>query len=205
MPNTVTLLAFLIALALCPAPIRAQQRVATHVDSVRAARDANNLQDEVIPITLTFVSGKHVTAWLGYSDRALTHYYGTFNGYTSCITKQVDCYETDPTALPHPILKAVQAERLAAIEVKGPLQTHRFVALHNRRGKPLGMLAENLAKPGPMELFGYAKTKDDMLIPIPLPGVVFLVSTGTHEKYFWYVRLAGDELHEVPGGNGEMA
>lgn len=203
MPNTTThlfLLAFLVVLALRPAPTRAQQRVATHIDSVRAARDANNPKDEVQPVTLTFVSGKRTKAWLG--DNTLRM--GTMDGYVSCFLDRVDCYETDPAALPRPLLKTVQAERLSAIEVKGPTKNNRFVALHNRRGKPLGILAENLAKPGPMELFGYAKTKNDMLIPVPLPGVVFLIPTGTHEKYFWYVRLAGGELHEVPGGNGEM-
>ncbi|WP_426058255.1 hypothetical protein [Hymenobacter sp. B1770] len=78
---------------------------------------------------------------------------------------------------------------------------HTLEALY-MRGKPLKVLAENLATPGPMEIFGYAKTKNDMLIPIPLlPAGALLISTGTHEKYYWYVRTAGSELQEVPRGH----
>ena len=166
-------------------PAQAQQvpRAATHIDSLRATRDTGGT---FYPATLTFVSGKQVKAWLG--------------GYTTSFTDRVECYETSPDRIPRPELKAVSVERLTTLLVDG----HQFESLR-RKGKAIGLLAENVASPGPMELFGYAKTKNDMLVPIPLPvGGALFVSTGTHEKYFWYLRIRGGDIQEVPSGTSEL-
>lgn len=171
--------------------------VATHIDSLRAARSA---KIEYEPAILTFVSGKRVKAWLSFTAEFDI---GSIGGYITCFRDRVACYETDPEALPRPTPKAVSVERLMLMEVDGPQQKHRYELL-KRRGKSMGILAENLAQPGPMELFGYAETKNDMLIPIPLPYGVLLIPTGTHEKYHWYVRLNGGELEELPSGNGTL-
>lgn len=178
-------------------PLYAQQgpRVATHIDSLRATRDA---KVEYEPAVLTFASGKRVKAWLSFTAEFDI---GSVGGYITCFRDRVACYETDPAALPRPIPKAVSVERLTLLEVDGPQQKHRYELL-KRRGKSIGILAENLVQPGPMELFGYTETKNDMLIPIPLPYGVLLIPTGTHEKYHWYVRLNGGELQELPSGSG---
>ena len=152
--------------------------------SLRAARDGT---PTYFPALITFTSGKRVQTYLP--------------GYTTCFLERVECCETSPERLPRPPLKALNMDRVREMTVDG----HRFESLYFR-GKPLGLLAENLAGPGPVELFGYAKTKHDMLIPIPLPGVVVVVATGTHEKYYWYVRTGpGGALQEVSRGNGEFA
>ncbi|MFD2719401.1 hypothetical protein ACFST9_11795 [Hymenobacter monticola] len=160
------------------APARAQrpERVATRVDSLRAARDG---APTFFPAQFTFVSGKQVQ---GYVE-----------SYSTSLLDKVECYETPPDRLPRPKLKAIDIERLQSMAVDG----HTLVALQ-LHGKPLKMLAENVATPGPLALYGYAKTKNDMLIPIPLPVGALLISTGTHEKYYWYVRAYGGELQEVP-------
>ena len=158
-------------------------RVATHVDSLRAARDGKPVYVEVL---FTFASGKQVR---GYVD-----------SYTTCLLDRVECYELPPDRLPKPPLKAIGIERLKQMTVDG----HTLEALY-MKGKPLKILAENLAAPGPMQIFGYSKTKNDILIPIPLPigGAVF-ISTGTHDKYYWYVRTNGGELQELPRSQKEF-
>ncbi|RYU81091.1 hypothetical protein EWM57_07570 [Hymenobacter persicinus] len=165
-----------LAHAQTPAP------VATRVDSLRAARRGT---PEFYPAQLTFTNGRQVQAFLP--------------GYATCFLDRVECYETSPDRIPPPPLKAVAVERLRALSVDG----HHYESLV-LKGKPLGLLAENLGTPGPVELFGYAKTKNDMLIPVPL-AMPLLISTGTHEKYYWYVRTRGGELREVPRGDGEFA
>ena len=180
------LLGAILVGALVPAPAQAQRppRVATRIDSLRAARDG---APNYFPAQVTFTSGKQVQAYL------LT--------YSTCFLGRVECYDTSPERLPRPALKALDVDRVKEMTVDG----HRYESLY-LKGKPLGLLAENLAPPGPVELFGYAKTKNDMLIPIPLPGIVFVVSTGTHEKYYWYVRHGpGTALREVPRGGGDFA
>ena len=166
------------------APVRAQRpaRVATRIDSLRAARNA---KIEYVSVLFTFVSGKQVR---GYVD-----------AYSTCLLDQVACYELPPDRLPPPPLKAIGIERLKSMTVDG----HTLEALY-MKGKPMKILAENLAAPGPLQIFGYAKTKNDMLVPIPLPGPFgsgMWISTGTHEKYYWYVRVAGGELQELPRGH----
>lgn len=151
-------------------------RPATHVDSVRAARDG---QPTYFPALITFVSGKQV--------------HGYLDSYTTCQLDRVECYEVPPDRLPRPTAKAISIERLKSISVDG----HLLEALY-QNGKPLKMLAENLAAPGPLQIFGYAKTKNNIPIPIPLGPTPILISTGTHEKYYWYVRSVGGELQEVP-------
>jgi hypothetical protein len=153
--------------------------MATRVDSLRAARDGKPVYSTAL---FTFVSGKQVR---GYVD-----------GYNTCLLDQVECYELPPDRLPTPPVKAISIERLKSMSVDGHTLESLFM-----RGKPMKVLAENLATPGPMEIFGYAKTKHDMLVPIPLPGGGgIFVSTGTHEKYYWYVRTGGGELQELPRG-----
>jgi len=97
----------------------------------------------------------------------------------------------------------VSVERLQFLEVEGSFQKHRYELL-KKEGQSIGLLAENLAQPGPMELFGYSETKNDMLVPIPLPIGILLIPTGTHEKYHWYMRLNGGPLQQVPSGNDKM-
>ena len=159
------------------------ERAASRVDSLRAARDG---KPTYFPAVLTFVSGKQMPAFLP--------------AYTTCFVERVSCYDASPERIPPPSLKSLDVNRLVAMTVDG----HRYESLY-LNGKPLGLLAENLAPPGPIELFGYAKTKNDMLIPIPLVIPIW-VSTGTHDKYYWYLRAApGAALREVPRGGGEFA
>lgn len=154
--------------------------MATRIDSLRAARDG---KPTFFAAQFTFTGGKQVR---GYVE-----------GYSTCLLDQVECYEVAPDHLPK--LKAIGIERLQRMTVDG----HTLEALA-MRGKPMKILAENMATPGPMQIFGYAKTKNDMLISIPLPVGAVFVSTGTHEKYYWYVRTAGGELQEVPRGQKEF-
>jgi hypothetical protein len=165
-----------------PAHAQRTERAATRIDSLRAARDG---KPTYFPAQFTFASGKQVQ---GYVDT-----------YSTCLLDQVACYEVPPDRLPPPAIKAISIERLQRMSVDG----HTLEALY-LRGKPLRILAENLAAPGPMQIFGYAKTKNDMLIPIPMPVGALVVSTGTHEKYYWYVRLSGGELQEVPRGQKDF-
>lgn len=135
--------------------------VATRVDSLRAARDG---KPAFFTAQFTFTNGKQAR---GYVD-----------GCSTCLLDQVECYEAAPGHLPKPKLKAIGIERLQRMTVDG--HTLEALAMH---GKSMKILAENMATPGPMQIFGYAKTKNDMLIPIPLPVGAGFVSTGTHDKY----------------------
>jgi hypothetical protein len=164
----------------------AQQRpqVATRIDSLRAARDG---VPQTFPALITLTSGKQVRAYLP--------------SYTTCFVERIQCYDTAPDRIPRPPLRALEVNRVKAMTVDG----HQYESLY-LKGKPLGLLAENLAGPGPMQLFGYAKTKNDMLIPIPLGPIPIWVSTGTHDKYYWYLRTnPAEELREVPRGGSEFA
>ncbi|SFQ26896.1 hypothetical protein [Hymenobacter arizonensis] len=138
-------------------------RVATRVDSLRAARDG---KPTYFPAVFTFVSGKQARGYV--------------RDYRSNTTNQVRCYEQPPDVMPMPPVKVISIERLQSMTVDG----HTLESLH-MRGKPLKRLAENLATPGPMEIYGYSVSN----------------SNGTHEKYYWYVRKAGGELQEVPRGH----
>ncbi|MBO0360397.1 hypothetical protein J0X19_20720 [Hymenobacter sp. BT186] len=182
-------IAFAVGLALTLASAAQAQtpaRVATRVDSLRAARYGT---PSSVPAVFTFTTGKQVPAFLAY-DLPLP----------TCFLDQVACYETSPERIPPPPAKALSVERLKGMSVNG----HHYEALY-LKGKPLGLLAENLVAAGPVELFGYAKTKNDMLVPIPLPVGALIVSTGTHDKYYWYVRTQGGPLLEVPRGDNEFA
>lgn len=155
------------------------ERVAARVDSLRTARGG---KPAFFAAQFTFTSGKQVR---GYID-----------GYSTCLLDQVECYEAAPDHLPKP--KPIGIERLQRMTVDGHTLA---LAVH---GKSMKILAENMATPGPMQIFGYAKTKNDLLIPIPLPVGAGFVSTGTHDKHYWYVRTAGGELQEVPRGHKEF-
>lgn len=154
-------------------------RPATHIDSLRAAR---NQKLTYYLAQFTFANGREVRGYVDY--------------YSTCLFDRVNCYEVPPDRLPAPPVKAISIERLYRMTVDG----HTLEALE-LNGRPMKMLAENMATPGLLQIFGYAKTKNDMLIPIPLPvGGALFVSTGTHDKYYWYVRAEGGELKEVPRG-----
>lgn len=171
-----------LVLALASAALaQTPARTATRVDSLRAARHG---VPPYVSAVFTFTTGKQVNGFL---------YTGL--GLPTCFLDQVSCYETSPDQIPTPPIKAVSVERLRGMTTEG----HRYESLY-LKGKPLGLLAENLAAAGPLQIFGYAKTKNDMLIPIPLPVGAFVVSTGTHDKYYWYVRMAAGELLELPRG-----
>lgn len=158
-------------------PALAQQsRPATRVDSLRAVRDG---KPTYFTALFTLASGKQVSGYV--------------KEYSTCLLDRVECYEVPPDRLPPPAVKAISIERLRSLSVDG----HTLEAL-SIKNKPLGILAENLASPGPLQIFGYAKTKNDMLVPIPIGPPTLFISTGTHEKYYWYVRQAGGELREVP-------
>ncbi|WP_375416881.1 hypothetical protein [uncultured Hymenobacter sp.] len=151
-------------------------RAATRLDSLRAARDG---APTFFPALFTLSSGKQVRGYV--------------KEYSTCLLERVACYELPPDRLPPPPVKAISIERLRSLSVDG----HTLEAL-SIKGKPLGILAENLASPGPLQIYGYAKTKNDMLLPIPIGPPTIFVSTGTHEKYYWFVRQVGGELQEVP-------
>ena len=151
-------------------------RVATHADSVRAARNA---KIEYFPALFTLVSGKQVRGYV--------------TGYALFMHKQVECYETPPDQLPPPPMKALAIERIQTMAVEG----HTLDAL-TKNGKPLGMLAENMTPAAGTKTYGYFITKADMYIPIPLMPMVMLIPVGSHDKYFWYVQPAGGPIREVP-------
>ena len=151
-------------------------RVATHADSVRAARNA---PIAYVPAVFTLVSGKQVRGYV--------------TGYTLFMREQVECYETPPDQLPPPKPKALSIERIQTMSVEG----HTLDAL-TRNGKPLKMLAENMAPGAATKIYGYFITKADMYIPIPLPVGAYVIPVGSHDKYFWYVQPAGGTIREVP-------
>jgi hypothetical protein len=151
-------------------------RVATHADSVRAAR---NKPITYAPAVFTLASGKQVRGYV--------------TGYTLFMREQVECYETPPDQLPPPKPKALSIERISTMTVEG----HTLDAL-TRNGKPLKMLAENMTPGGGAKTYGYFITKADMYIPIPLPVGAYVIPVGSHDKYFWYVQPPGGTIQEVP-------
>ena len=158
-------------------------RVATHVDSVRAARDG---KVAFSPVLFTMVSGKQV--------RGYVTSYGLF------MHDKVLCYETPPDQLPPPHVKEMAVERIQRMEVDG----HTLDAL-TKDGKPLGMLAENMTAAGSARTYGYFITKANMYIPIPTPMFTALIPVGSHDKYFWFVQPAGGTIQEVPRGDKAFA
>ena len=162
----------------CTAAAQAQRpaRVATRIDSLRAARNA---KIEYVPAQFTLVSGKQVRGYV--------------TGYTLFMREQVECYEAPPDQLPPPTPKALAIERIKTMVVEG----HTLDAL-TKNGKPLRMLAENMTPAGGARTYGYFITKADMYIPIPLLVGAAFIPVGSHDKYFWYVQPAGGQLLEVP-------
>mgnify|MGYP006899137784 CR=1 FL=1 len=174
------------ALSLCQPTATAQTapRPATRIDSLRAVLKGTPVY---VPATFTFRSGKQVRSYV----EQYQHFY----------VDRIPCYESSPAQIPPPPLKAVSIDRLKGMTVDG----HQLETLY-LKGKPLRVMTENMAAPGPLEIFGYAITKNNMPIPIPLPGPMpLLIPTGTHDKYYWYVRQAGGELQEVPRSGKQFA
>jgi hypothetical protein len=159
-------------------------RPATRIDSLRAARDG---KPTYYPAVFTFASGKQVK---GYVD-----------GYSPAQLDRVECYERPPDQLPRPVAKAISIERLKSMVVDGHTMESLYV-----KGKPLKILAENMTPAGGLQTFGYAITKADMFIPIPVPGLgAGFIPVGSHDKYFWFVRPPGGQLQEVPRGDKAFA
>ncbi|MBF9235821.1 hypothetical protein I2I05_00285 [Hymenobacter sp. BT683] len=153
-------------------------RVATHIDSLRAARSP--ALGDVYPATFTLVGGRRVSAFL--------------TGIEPCYVERIECYERHPSQLPAPPLKALSIDRIEKMELAG----HHYESLR-LNGKLLGLMAESLTGAGPVALFGYYKVKNGfpIIIPLPLPGAAIFIPTEGHNKYFWYVRQPGGELLEV--------
>ena len=151
-------------------------RVATRVDSLRAARDG---KPTFAPVVFTLVNGKQMRGYV--------------TSYDLFMTDKVLCYQAPPDQLPPPPVKELSIERLKTMQVEG----HTLDAL-TINSKPLKMLAENMAPAGASKIYGYFITKANMYIPIPSPTFTALIPVGSHDKYFWYVRPAGGELQEVP-------
>ena len=158
-------------------------RVATRVDSLRAARNAPIV---FVPVVFTMMSGKQVRGYV--------------TSYTLFMHDKVACYELPPNQLPPPPMKEMAVERIKTMVVDG----HTLDAL-TQNGKPLGMLAENMTPAGSSKVYGYFITKANMYIPIPLPGGAMVIPVGSHDKYFWYVQPAGGEIQEVPRGDKAFA
>ena len=160
---------------------RAQRppRVATHIDSLRAARSP--ALGDVYPVTFTLVGGRRVSAFL--------------TGIEPCYVDRIECYERHPSQLPTPPLKALSIDRIEQMELEG----HHYESLR-LNGKLLGLMAESLTGAGSVALFGYYKVKNGfpIIIPLPLPGAAIIIPTEGHNKYFWYVRPPGGDLLEVP-------
>ena len=157
-------------------------RVATRVDSLRAARNA---PITYVPVVFTMVSGKQVRGYVTSYD-LFTH-------------GKVLCYELPPNQLPPPPVKEMAVERIKTMVVEG----HTLDAL-TQNGKPLGMLAENMTPAGSSKTYGYFITKANMYIPIPTVIPMF-IPVGSHDKYFWFVQPAGGEIQEVPRGDKAFA
>ena len=155
------------------------ERAATHIDSLRAAR--NPVTGEVYPVKFTLVGGRRVSGFL--------------TGILPCYVDKIECYEKHPSHLPTPPLKALGIDRIEAMEVEG----HHYESLR-LHGKLLGLMAESMTGTGPVALFGYYKIKSGfpIIIPMPVPGAAIIIPTEGHDKYYWYVRQPGGELMEVP-------
>lgn len=158
-------------------------RVATRVDSLRAARNA---PITFAPVVFTMVSGKQVRGYV--------------TGYDLFTHDKVLCYERPPNELPPPPIKEMAVERIRTMQVEG----HTLDAL-SKNGKPLGMLAENMTPAGASKTYGYFITKANMYIPIPTGFGAGFIPVGSHDKYFWFVRPAGGEVQEVPRGDKAFA
>ncbi|GAB3672272.1 hypothetical protein GCM10027594_35090 [Hymenobacter agri] len=158
-------------------------RVATRVDSLRAARNA---PITFAPVTFTMLSGKQVRGYV--------------TSYDLFMHDKVLCYERPPNELPPPAVKEMAVERIRTMQVEG----HTLDAL-TRNGKPLGMLAENMTPAGAAKTYGYFITKANMYIPIPLPVGAYVIPVGSHDKYFWFVKVPGGEIQEVPRGDKAFA
>ena len=158
-------------------------RVATRVDSLRAARNA---PITFVPVVFTMVSGKQVRGYV--------------TGYDLFTHDKVLCYERPPNELPPPPIKEMAVERIKTMVVEG-----RTLDALTKNGKPLGMLAENMTPAGAAKTYGYSITKADMYIPIPLAYGAMLIPIGSHDKYFWFVRPPGGEVQEVPRGDKAFA
>ena len=165
-----------------PAHAQKTARVATRVDSLRAARNA---PITFVPVVFTMVSGKQVRGYV--------------TGYDLFTHDKVLCYEQPPNQLPPPPVKEMAVERIKTRVVEG----HTLDAL-TKNGKPLGMLAENMTPAGASKTYGYFITKANMYIPIPTVIPMF-IPVGSHDKYFWYVQPAGGEIQEVPRGDKAFA
>ena len=175
--------ALLAASAGRPAHAQKAPRVATRVDSLRAARNA---PIAFVPVVFTMVSGKQVRGYV--------------TGYDLFTHDKVMCYELPPNQLPPPPLKEMAVERIRTMQVEG-----RTLDALSKNGKPLGLLAENMTPAGASKIYGYSVTKADMYIPIPLAFGAMLIPLGSHDKYFWFVRPAGGEVQEVPRGDKAFA
>ena len=176
--------ALLVGGAVRPTHAQKPVRVATRVDSLRAARNA---PITFVPVVFTMVSGKQVRGYV--------------TGYDLFTHDKVLCYELPPNELPPPPIKEMAVERIRTMQVEG----HTLDAL-SKNGKPLGMLAENMTPAAGAKTYGYFITKADMYIPIPLPGGGGrLIPVGSHDKYSWFVRPAGGELQEVPRSDKAFA
>jgi len=170
--------AFLCGMAL-GAQAQRPERVATHIDSLRAARRAPI--GDVYPVKFALVGGRRVSGFL--------------TGIEPCYVDKIECYEKHPSQLPTPPLKALSIDRIEGMEVEG----HHYESLR-LHGKLLGLMAESMTGTGPVALFGYYKIKGGfpVIIPMPVPGAAIIIPTDGHNKYFWYVRQPGGELVEVP-------
>ena len=151
-------------------------RVATRVDSLRAARNA---PITFVPVTFTMLSGKQVRGYV--------------TGYELFMHDKVECYELPPNQLPPPPVKEMAVERIKTMVVEG----HTLDAL-TKNGKPLGMLAENMTPAAATKIYGYSITKANMYIPIPTGFGAGFIPVGSHDKYFWFVQPAGGTTQEVP-------
>ncbi|GAB2858816.1 hypothetical protein [Hymenobacter ruber] len=158
-------------------------RVATRVDSLRAARNAPITYS---PVVFTMLSGKQVRGYV--------------TSYDLFMHDKVECYELPPNQLPPPPMKEMAVERIKTMVVEG----HTLDAL-TKNGKPLGMLAENMTPAAGTKTYGYFITKANMYIPIPLPVVPVIIPVGSHDKYFWYVQPAGGIIQEVPRSDKAFA
>ena len=174
--------ALLVVGAARPAHAQKPARVATRVDSLRAARNA---PITYAPVVFTMVSGKQVRGYV--------------TGYDLFTHDKVLCYELPPNQLPPPPVKEMAVERIKTMVVEG----HTLDAL-TKNGKPLGMLAENMTPAGASKTYGYSITKANMYIPIPTVIPMF-IPVGSHDKYFWFVRPAGAEIQEVPRSDKAFA
>lgn len=170
-----------------PAKALAQrpERAATRVDSLRAVRAG---KPACLPAEFLFVGGKKA---YGYVPDA----------YLTCFIDHIPCYDTNPESIPRPALKKIEVTRLKSVVING----RQYESLY-LNGKPLGLLAENLAVPGPVQLFGYSKAYSPIPFAARPPEGALFVPADIHEKHCWYIRRGQTaELIEVPRSAGNFA